>query len=366
MATEVLRVLDRAAEPADLARAGRLLREGGLVAFPTETVYGIAVSAHRPDAVERLYALKGRERGKAMTMMLADTGPLFERCPQVPAAARALMKRFWPGPLTLVIPDPEGRLCGFRLPASPLARGLVREAGVPLLVPSANLSGQPPAVTAEQVLEQLPVGLDLLIDGGTTEGGVASTVVKVTVGPDGKDVLEILREGAIPEARILLPGGANILYVCTGNTDRSPLMAAIVRRRLAEALRVKESELPARGFQIQSAGLAAQEGRRASVNVRKVGREWPGGPLDLEGHVARRVTRELVECATRIYCMERAQRDQILAFFPHRERDVSLLDPELADIDDPDGMGLSEFKRLARRLDAVAALHVGGLVSCAS
>src|SRR5262245_66328655 len=127
MPTEVLRFLDRVALQEELQRAGRILREGGLVAFPTETVYGIAVSALRPDAVERLYALKGRERTKAMTMMLADTGPLFERCPNVPQAARVLMKRFWPGPLTLVIPDGDGRLCGFRLPASPLARGLVRE-----------------------------------------------------------------------------------------------------------------------------------------------------------------------------------------------------------------------------------------------
>lgn len=366
MATEVLRVLDRMADAADLARAGRLLREGGLVAFPTETVYGIAVSALRPDAVQRLYELKGRDARKPMTMMLADTGPLFERCPRVPAAARALMKRFWPGPLTLVIPDAEGRLQGFRLPASPLARGLVREAGVPLLVPSANRSGAPDPRTADDVLQQLPTGLDLLIDGGTTEGGVASTVVKVTTGADGQDQIEILRAGAIPEARILSTGGANLLYVCTGNTDRSPLMAAIVRRRLAEALRVKESDLPARGFQIHSAGLAAHEGERASVNVRKVGREWPGGPLDVETHAARRVTRELVENATRIYCMERGQRDQILAFFPHRERDVALLDPEQADIEDPHGMPLADFRRLARRLDAVASLHVGGLVPCAS
>lgn len=361
MPTEVLRVLDKVAPQADLARAGRLLREGGLVAFPTETVYGIAVSAERPEAVERLYRLKGRDRGKPMTVMLADTDPLFQRCPDVPRAARALMKRFWPGPLTLVLPDAQGRLVGFRLPASPLARGLVREAAVPLLVPSANRSGEPEAHTADEVLRHFPEGLDLVIDGGRSEGGVASTVVQVT-----NDDVVVLREGAIPESRILAPEGAALLYVCTGNTDRSPLMAAIVRHRLAQSLGCAEAALEARGYAILSAGVAAVDGRRASLNARRLAREWEGGPLNLEGHVARKLTGDLVERATRIYCMERAHREQILAFFPHRERDVSLLDPEGRDVPDPDGQGLAEYRRLARRLDAVAALHVGALQPCAS
>ncbi len=361
MPTEVLRVLDKVAPAADLARAGRLLREGGLVAFPTETVYGIAVSAERPEAVERLYRLKGRDRGKPMTVMLADTEPLFARCPEVPRKARALMKRFWPGPLTLVLADAQGRLVGFRLPASPLARGLVREAGVPLLVPSANLSGRPEARTAEEVLAQIPEGLDLVIDGGRAEGGVASSVVQVT----GEEV-EVLREGAIPESRLLAPDQVTLLYVCTGNTDRSPLMAALVRHRLAQALSCPAAALPARGYSIESAGVSAHEGRRASVNARRIAREWEGGPLELEGHVSHKLTAEQVERATRIYCMERGHREQILAFFPHRERDVALLDPEGRDVPDPDGQGLAEFRRLARRLDAVAALHVGALQPCAS
>jgi tRNA threonylcarbamoyl adenosine modification protein (Sua5/YciO/YrdC/YwlC family) len=357
MTTEVLRVLDRAALQEELARAGRILREGGLVAFPTETVYGIAVSAERSDAVERLYEIKGRPREKPMTMMLADTAPLFARCPNVPLAARTLMKRFWPGPLTLVIPDAEGRLCGFRLPASPLARGLVREAGVPLLVPSANKSGEPPATTAAEVLRQLPEGLDLVIDGGPTEGGVASTVVQVT-----DQGVVVLRDGAIPESRILAPHGATILFVCQGNTDRSPLAAAILKRRLARHLCVRESELESKGYRVWSAGVSAVEGRRASLNARRIAREWDGEALDLETHVAHKLTGERVEAATRIFCMERGQREQILAFFPHRERDVLLLDPEGRDVPDPDGQGLAEYRRLARRLDAVAALLVGGLV----
>jgi protein-tyrosine phosphatase len=361
MATEVLRVLDRPALDRELSRAGAVLRAGGLVAFPTETVYGIAVSASDPAAVERLYALKGRPRAKPMTLMVADLAPVTERCPDVPQAARLLMKRFWPGPLTLVLTDREGRLSGFRLPSSPLARGLVREAGVPLLVPSANLSGVPPATTAEEVLRQFPDQLDLVIDGGPTEGGIESTVVQVV----GDDVT-VLREGAIPEWRVRAPGWATILFVCRGNTDRSPLAAAVLRRRLAAHLHVAEEELEGRGFRVLSAGIAAVEGQRASVNARRIARQWPGGPLSLETHRSRKLTSDLVESATRIFCMEKGQREQILAFFPHRERDVLMLDPEGQDVADPVGQPQGEYRKLARRLDAAAALIVGGLVQCGS
>jgi tRNA threonylcarbamoyl adenosine modification protein (Sua5/YciO/YrdC/YwlC family) len=356
MPTEVLHVADRSALREELARAGQVLRRGGLVAFPTETVYGIAVSADCAEAVTRLYALKSRPRTKPMTMMVADTAEVVARCGDLPPIARALMRRFWPGPLTLVVPDASGQVTGFRVPASPLARGLVREAGVPLLVPSANVSGHPPATTAEEVLRQFPDELDIVIDGGPSEGGVASTVVQV-VG----DRVEVLREGAIPESQLEHFGRAHILFVCRGNTDRSPLAAALLRHRLAQHLGVKQAELEARGYTIHSAGIAAVPGKRASMSARRVGKAWPDGPLDLDGHRSRKLTAELLQDATRIFCMEREQREQILAFYAHRERDVLLVDPEGSDVHDPVGQPIEHYRRLARRLDAAAALIVWGL-----
>jgi protein-tyrosine phosphatase len=361
MRTQVLRVEDRAGLSGELARAGAILRAGGLVAFPTETVYGIAAAATDPAAVERLYALKGRPRNKPTAIMVADAAEVRRRCPGLPAAAERLMERFWPGPLTLVLRDAEGHMTGFRLPSSPLARGLVREAGVPLLVPSANRSSNPPATTAAQVLAEFPEGLDLVIDGGPAERGVASTVVRVA---DGH--LDVLREGAIPSSRILDTTKVSVLFVCTGNTDRSPLAEAVLRRRLAERIGCPEGALEAHGFVVRSAGVEAVEGRPASPSAMRVARELAGGPVDLAAHRAHRLTEAMVEEATHVFCMERRHLEEILAFFPLRAKDVRMLDPEGHDVDDPAGRGLPAYRRLAGRLDAAATLLAGGLSESAS
>lgn len=357
MATEVVCVEDRADVAAELRRAGEILRRGGLVAFPTETVYGIAVAATIPEAVERLYAIKGRPRDKPMTTMVADIADVRRRCPHVPRAAERMMERFWPGPLTLVLKDASGHMVGFRFPNHPLAQGLVREAGVPLLVPSANRSNHPAATTAEQVLREFPSELDLVIDGGSAEGGVPSTVVQVA-----DDRIDVLRQGAIPESRLLDSTHVVVLFVCTGNTDRSPLAAALLRRHLSERLGCPPADLDSRGFTVLSAGVEAQEARPASPTVVRLAREWPGGPLDLESHRSRRLTEEVLEQATHVFCMERAQVEQILAFFPSRQRDVRLLDPEGNDVEDPAGRSPQAFKRLAGRIDAATQILAGGLV----
>jgi protein-tyrosine phosphatase len=202
----------------------------------------------------------------------------------------------------------------------------------------------------------------MVIDGGSTEGGVPSTVVQVT-----DDGIEVLREGAIPERHVVDASHLHVLFVCSGNTDRSPLAAALLRRRLAERLGCREAELPARGVTVESAGLHVEaEGRPASDAVRRIASEWPEGPLDVESHRSTRLTEEMVRRATHVYCMERAHLEQILAFFPGRQRDVRLLDPEGHDVEDPAGRTPLAYRNLARRLDAAATLLAGGLSSCAS
>ena len=378
MVTEILCVEDRSDVAAELRRAGAILRRGGLVAFPTETVYGIAVAATIPAAVERLYAIKRRPISKPMTVMVAEVADVRRRAKKLPKSAERLMERFWPGPLTLVLTTDDGHMTGFRLPNHPLALGLTREAGVPLLVPSANVSDEPPATTAEAVLRAFPTELDLVIDGGSAAGGVPSTVVQVN--EDGS--IEVLRVGAIPESRVLEPNHVTVLFVCTGNTDRSPLAAALLRRRLADRLHCTEAEVEARGFTIRSAGIEVarseagprgrlagndgSEGRPASPAALKMAAEWPGGPLTLEGHRSHRLTEEMVDAATHVFCMERGHMEEILAFFPNRARDVRLLDPEGNEIEDPAGRSQIVYRRVVSRLDAAATLLAGGLVSFAS
>ncbi len=366
MTTPVLRVSDRSSLPRVLAQAGELLREGGIVAFPTETVYGLAASALHPGAIERLYAIKGRERSKPMTLMIADLGAVEKRAARIPPAAARLMKHFWPGPMTLVLdaapdavagPEAISGAIGFRWPDHPLALGLVRAAGVPLLVPSANRAGEAAATNADDVLAAFPEELDLVIDGGPSTGGTASTVVRV----HGDDVT-VLREGAIPTWRIEDPNEVRILFVCTGNTDRSPLAAAILRRRLAERFGVSEEQLGGIGYRVASAGLAAAPNHRASRPARDIAKRLFQPPLDIEGHRSRVLSTADVRGASHIFCMERDHVDQILAFFPGRERDVRLLDPEGGDVADPAGKNMATYERLARRLDAAAALIVGSVV----
>jgi L-threonylcarbamoyladenylate synthase len=174
-------------EAVDVRRAAELIRGGEVVAFPTDTVYGLAAL---PAAAGRIYAAKGRPADKQLIAMAADTGA-FESLVEINAAARALMVRHWPGPLTLVLPTTSGdpTTLGVRIPDHPLALELLREVGEPVLTTSANRSGEPPALTAGGV--RLP-GVTAVLDGGRAPGGVPSTVVAV----EG-DRVRVIRPGPV-------------------------------------------------------------------------------------------------------------------------------------------------------------------------
>ncbi len=190
--------------PEALPQAVAVLQRGGLVAFPTDTVYGVGALAFAGEAVQRLYEVKGRSAEKAIAVLVAREADLTQVAAALTPSARALALRFWPGPLTLVVPKhpalPEavsaGLTVGVRQPDHPMAQALLRLSG-PLAVTSANLSGQPSATTAEEVLSQLGGRVDLLLDGGQTPGGVASTVIDCTAEPP-----VILRPGPISAAEI--------------------------------------------------------------------------------------------------------------------------------------------------------------------
>jgi L-threonylcarbamoyladenylate synthase len=200
MQTEVL----KADHPTALPHAVDVLKHGGIVAFPTDTVYGLAALPTLEESIESLYIIKGRSHVKAIAILMSHYSELDQVARQVGTFSESLAKKFWPGPLTLILPRrphlpknlSETNTIGVRVPDHPVALSLLRMTG-PLAVTSANLSGEANTSTAREVLKQLDGRFHLLIDGGETPGGVPSTVVDCT-GP----APVILRAGPITEAQI--------------------------------------------------------------------------------------------------------------------------------------------------------------------
>jgi L-threonylcarbamoyladenylate synthase len=178
-----------------------ILKEGGIVAFPTDTVYGLGAAVSLPQAVERVYEVKERAKNMPLPLLLADKSQIDEVAEPVPPVARLLAEKFLPGALTMVlfksraVPDTVtggGKTVAIRIPAHPVPIALIRGVGTPIVGTSANLSGKPSALTAEEVYNQLNNKVDLIIDGGRCPGGKESTIVDLT----GETPL-VLREGAI-------------------------------------------------------------------------------------------------------------------------------------------------------------------------
>lgn len=201
MKTEVV----SSTSPHAIRRALEILQSGGLVAFPTDTVYGVGALAFDQRAIESIYAAKDRPVEKAIPVLISDKEDLAKVADDVPLVALRLIDRFWPGPLTVLVPKkatlPEAisatSTVGVRVPDHEVARGLLRLAG-PMAVTSANISGQASPITARQVLAQLGGRIAMIIDGGETPGGIPSTLVDC-IGTE----IQILREGPISKDELL-------------------------------------------------------------------------------------------------------------------------------------------------------------------
>ena len=180
--------------PEDFAEAAGILQKGGLVAFPTETVYGLGGDARNPEASSKIYAAKGRPSDNPLIVHIADVKDIEKICgaradEAVLEKAHALAERFWPGPLTMILPRGDmipkqttGGLdtAAIRFPSHPIAQELIKAAGLPIAAPSANLSGRPSTTKAEHVIEDLDGRVDMIIDGGSSEIGLESTIVDLT------------------------------------------------------------------------------------------------------------------------------------------------------------------------------------------
>lgn len=185
----------------ELEEACRILQKGGLVAFPTETVYGLGGDAMHPEASAKIYAAKGRPSDNPLIVHIADMDALEDIAQSVPEAAVKLADHFWPGPLTMIFPKKEAvpksttgglETVAVRMPSHPVARALIRESGVYIAAPSANTSGRPSPTKAEHVKEDMDGRIDMILDGGAVGIGLESTIVDLSTG-----VPTILRPGYI-------------------------------------------------------------------------------------------------------------------------------------------------------------------------
>ena len=211
-------------EKGAISKAAVILRKGGLVAFPTETVYGLGADALNPEASNKIYAAKGRPSDNPLIVHIADTYAVYKLASHVPKKAVMLMEAFWPGPLTIILPKKDiipsettGGLdtVAIRMPSHPAALDMIRQSELYIAAPSANISGRPSPTTADHVISDMEGRVDMILDGGAVGIGIESTIVDMT-----GDVPVILRPGFITKA--MLENIVGAVTVDKGLTDNIP------------------------------------------------------------------------------------------------------------------------------------------------
>lgn len=269
--TEVIEVDPRQPAREPIARAAECLRRGGLVAFPTETVYGLGAHALDPEAVRRVFAAKGRPSNDPLIVHVANFESARALASDLPQSARALAERFWPGPLTMVVRRARSvplevtaglDTVAIRMPAHAVAKALLIEAGLPVAAPSANLFSRPSPTTAAHVLEDLQGRIDLVLDAGSTTIGVESTVVDLTRNPP-----VLLRPGAV---------GVEALRTLIGDLEERAPVAATDQALPSPGLLSKHYAPRApvtlyRGPGKSIPGAVARDARAALESGRRVG-----------------------------------------------------------------------------------------------
>jgi protein-tyrosine phosphatase len=340
---------------------------GQLVLLPTETIYGLAGAVSSDSAIDTLRRFKGYPGPQAFTVHLADPA---EAEPLLPMTARLrwMLHRLMPGPVTVRVPvaidalknrlhalglaasasdrlyDAEGCV-GLRCPDHALARSMLGKAGGVIVATGAHPPGSPAPVEAATAQQQTGAVTPLMVDGGRCRFAKPSTIVRVD--PDrGLAGLTVERVGVYDQRIIRRMVTWTVLFVCSGNTCRSPMAAGLARQMLAREHGVSEAALPEVGIEVRSAGVSAMAGAPASEPAVRAMR---GEGVDLTHHRSQPVTAALVEQADVIYAMTEAHREAVLSLVPTAAGKTHRLDPQ-QDIGDPIGADEATYRQTADQM----------------
>ena len=370
MKTKVVKLDSENVDWVRIREAAELVDAGGLVAFPTETVYGIACRV-TADSLARLDGIKNRDASKAYTLHISRREEIGKYVPTIGIRAGKLIEKAWPGPLTIVFEldskDIErrqqslkrevfqglyrGNSIGVRCPDNPIGASLLRRTRHPVVAPSANMAGQAPALDAQEVLAAVGGKIDLVLDGGPCKYGKSSTVAKI-----GKQGVEILRSGVYSDAEVQAFSEVKLLCVCTGNTCRSPMAEGIFRKYLAEKLHCEVDQLGGMGYKVASAGLLDMGG--ASASSESVAACSARG-VDISSHRSRPLSLELIEESDRIFAMERIHQARVAALSPDAAGRCVLLAED--EISDPIGQGKAVYDRCASQIEKAVRKRIDEL-----